>query len=503
MVTAAVSGRSVGPSVAKMYNKRLDRPNFSEYQTKITTERRAINDLFKRMNELTQKVQECRNGQSDYVKKRDEMRRNLDTITAKIEQLEAERSKLLAEIEERQKVGRDMRSKVQTLKRDLGFQSEQEIDEKIREIERHMMSKKLTVQDENKMIAQIKHLRNSKSLVGQYSGLEVDANSHAQLSVLPLRVRFDELRDEIRSWQQKKRDAAEKVRTLIKNNQQSWQPVNDLMEEKDKLKRDIALHRQEEQRLLQEMEVKNREYRTQALQLQKKAQERRREEQRKRETEQERESLQKKLDLIEEEGWTPEYQLAHQTLCYIQKLVEQAQQLIDSATKTPESVTGSLQVHPTTDAEGRVLVKPKNQREEEYYCAPSKRKAEKRQKKPPVASLKQPLVHDITVLSDFERLNINPPLCLADCADCLKVLEEKMAVLKSEKSLLEESVEKRKQQLLSRLEALDNPQDNSDQEDSATTEHTELNDETPKSSPENLDNDGVTNPSSGLLKSDC
>lgn len=99
---------------------------------------------------------------------------------------------------------------MQTLKRDLGFQSEQEIDEKIRytlssisekdsssfisliclvfvvvvsEIERHMIAKKLTVHDENKMIAQIKQLRKNKPLVGQYSTLEADANSHAQVSV--------------------------------------------------------------------------------------------------------------------------------------------------------------------------------------------------------------------------------------------------------------------------------------------------------------------------------
>lgn len=59
-------------------------------------------------NELTQKVQQCRGRQLEYTKKRDELRHNLDDISTKIGQFEEERTKLLAEIEERQKVGREM-----------------------------------------------------------------------------------------------------------------------------------------------------------------------------------------------------------------------------------------------------------------------------------------------------------------------------------------------------------------------------------------------------------
>lgn len=62
---------------------------------------------------------------------------------------------------------------------------------------------------------------------------------------VPLRVRFDELRDELRVWQQKKRDATEKVRTLLNQNQDALAPLKDLIEEREALRREIALHRQE------------------------------------------------------------------------------------------------------------------------------------------------------------------------------------------------------------------------------------------------------------------
>lgn len=49
MAAAAASTRATVPTVAKARGKKLERPNLEEYRSKISAERRAVADLFKRM----------------------------------------------------------------------------------------------------------------------------------------------------------------------------------------------------------------------------------------------------------------------------------------------------------------------------------------------------------------------------------------------------------------------------------------------------------------------
>jgi hypothetical protein len=70
-------------------------------------------------------------------------------------------------------------------------------------------------------------------------------------------------------------------------------------------------------------------------------------------------------------------------------------------------------------------------------------------------TLKQPLIHDITILADFERLDIPPPLCLEDCFKCLEAIEEKLSFLKKEKLVREKKLKEKEEELLQKLQKID------------------------------------------------
>lgn len=91
-------------------------------------------------------------------------------------------------------------------------------------------------------------------------------------------------------------------------------------------------------------------------------------------------------------------------------------------------------------------------REEEYYFKPTKKKVEKKSKKQPAPSLNQPIVHDIMMLADFSRLEVEAPLTLQECPPLLSLLEQRLDLMKKEHSRNSETTRRRKAELLAKLE---------------------------------------------------
>lgn len=129
-----------------------------------------------------------------------------------------------------------------------------------------MMSKRLTVPEENKLIAEIRSLEKSKPLVAKYANMEADANNHSQTAVcekkrlqcqlnmvsvptrnlivlfalVPLRIRLDEIKEELKVCQQKKRDLSESFGALMQKRSKVTAPVRELADERGELRQQIV-----------------------------------------------------------------------------------------------------------------------------------------------------------------------------------------------------------------------------------------------------------------------
>lgn len=102
-----------------------------------------------------------------------------------------------------------------------------------------MMAKRLTVPEENRLIAEIRSLEKNKPLVAKYANMEADANNHSQ-TALPLRIRLDEIKEELKVCQQKKRDLNESFGALMQQRSKAIAPIRELSDEKDDLRRQIV-----------------------------------------------------------------------------------------------------------------------------------------------------------------------------------------------------------------------------------------------------------------------
>lgn len=102
-----------------------------------------------------------------------------------------------------------------------------------------MMSKRLSVNEENKLIAEIRALEKNKPLVSKYASMEMDANSQSNSEVLQLRVDFDNIKEEIKVCQQSKREVNESFTALMQSRRESTAPLRELSDQKDDVKRQI------------------------------------------------------------------------------------------------------------------------------------------------------------------------------------------------------------------------------------------------------------------------
>lgn len=430
----------------------VPRPNLDEYWSEINQLQETLKNLRVCLNEVQEQIGDLNKGGNDFHRRREDIRRSVDEVQRQIDLMETERNQLLSQMDNAAKTGRDMKTKIQGLKKSLGYQSSADIDEKIRQVEKLIMSSRLKVPEENKLIAEIRALERSKPLVEQYATMESEAALQSQAATLELRVRVDAIKEELKQLHGKKRGLNEQLSALVQARSQTTKPVRELSDQKDDLRRQIGEAKLKLSSVKQEMHEKKLQYDAYQETVNQARRAVKEEEKKRRVVGKQREQLQSELDELEEGCWSSEMQLLNQTVLYLTQLVEKSKgaETVKSAQEEEESA-----IIPQSN-NGMVALKPKKDRDEEYYYkSTTKKKTDKKAKKQGVVDVNQPIVHDISILSDFSRLGYDAPLTLAECLPVLQILDEKLTALKNDHSRGSEAVRRRKFELLAKLQELE------------------------------------------------
>lgn len=187
-------------------------PNEKLHRERMEAETKAIDELKVKINDLQKRINNTMGGREEYNRKKGEMRVKLDELTAKSQKLEQERKDLVEKIESKQREGREMRANVQNLKKSIGYVTEGDIDQKIKDIEASMMTTSMTLKEEKKMMQSIAQLKANRPLVGRYSSLEQSANNFDSNSIVPLKARLDQIREDLNAVRKEKREETERYR---------------------------------------------------------------------------------------------------------------------------------------------------------------------------------------------------------------------------------------------------------------------------------------------------
>merc|ERR1719181_58117 len=134
------------------------------------------------------------------------------------------RTALMGGIQAKQKESRDKRQELNDMKKKLGFDSEEEIEKKIREIEVEMMTGSMTLKKEKELMAKMTELRKSKPMVSKYQQMENN--------ITDLQKQLSELRDA-------KKLQSQAYSKLMEARQKVMGDVPGLFEEREKINASI------------------------------------------------------------------------------------------------------------------------------------------------------------------------------------------------------------------------------------------------------------------------
>lgn len=429
------------------------KPDNKLYEAKIAEERKAIEEIKLKLNELRSKIDTSTSGREEFHRKQIEIRERLNKLQEKSDKLEKERKELFDQIDAKNKEGKEMRQNVQNLKKSIGFSSEDDIDKKIQEIESLMITSTISLKEEKKLMQQIAMLKSNKPLIGKYTSMESNAHQFEDNSILPLRGRLGKLKEELNLLRNDRREESEKYRNLMNKRNTEMSSVKHLFDEKNELTKQLATHNEKlrsiQDDLYKEMEKYN-SYIKYITSLKSKQYE---EERRKKAVENERVMLVRELEKVEELGMDESSTLLQQTIQYVQKLIDEKQSN-KNITEIDNHNDETLLNDNKDDNCGGVAVLPKKDRKEEFLVMPKMKKNKKvggGKQKEKSRSLKL----DIGVLSIFEECGVSAPVSVDDLENCLSELKEKLEEMqKKQKKKMDEAQEKIKI-IQAQLDALD------------------------------------------------
>eukprot|EP01066_Platyproteum_vivax_P003598 Platyproteum_vivax@DN1453_c0_g1_i1.p1 len=441
-MTAVAETAASGVPVAspkKKFAKIPDKPDEKKYRDKIDEENRLIKGIRGEMGDIKKKIESMSAGKDEYQRKRDEIRRTLDVLSKQIDEFEVQRKDVLLLIEGKAREGREMKTKIQTMKKSFAYQSEEEIDKRIKEIEDEMMRSTISLREEKKLMNDIQLLKKEKPLVGKYAAMETTVN---QDETIQLKARLDTIQQELKAVREKKRKEAEKQTRLATDRSNATNPVKDLYEEQRVLYHKIEECNQRIREHQVEHKAKFQEWSDQKAAMQASMDARHKSDAELKKVQYDIRVIERDLEKINEVAENPRLQLLQQTVDYLARLMK-----IDTSTveqHTEESPTKVL------DGEDGNVLLPKSQRCEEYFYAPTNKKKEKKSKK----DKKRPLTHDMRTLADLKTLGVDPPLTTEDTEACFKVLQAERDKLETElESSMSERVGKR-EEFVNQLESL-------------------------------------------------
>lgn len=117
-------------------------------------------------------------GKEEYNKKKKDIVTKIDCFQSDIDKLENERRSILDDIEKKQKHKKELKVNAQNMKKQIGFENEEDIEKKIREIENKLMTSTISIKEEKLLINQIQALNKNKPLLSSYSKIENEASKY-------------------------------------------------------------------------------------------------------------------------------------------------------------------------------------------------------------------------------------------------------------------------------------------------------------------------------------
>lgn len=399
---------------------KLPEPNLEKFTASLKEIDEQINGLTLQIKEADQEIKTIGGDRSTFQRERDEIMRNLKEVDGSIKEGNDKKKRIDDAITDLTKKGREVKDKMNSIKRTVGYGSEADIDAEIKKIEHTMMTGSLSMKEEKQMMHQIKELRGSKSEVGKLDDLRQDPALDTS-SIDPLRKEQTETRDELNKLWTTRKELKEKLTAATAEWDNNNAPVKAAFEKRAAFRKELVELNNKKGQVMNEMEDERRRFHKAQIELRRQREQKMREERAAKAHEDSVQKLKLQLEDQQSEPYSHELNEMKVARTYLKTLqpIQDVDATEEAAKNEPESLV---------TADGEEIVVPKKFRVQEAYAAPKGKKS-KAKKKNAEPKKNKGLTHEIRIMADFRKLDVPLPLWTDEIPNSMAILEKKLIVL--------------------------------------------------------------------------
>lgn len=433
-------------------------PNREEFDAAMEEIQNTIEGLQAQQAELGAKINERSSGKDEYFAKRNEYRAQLDEFTKKIDELMERKAQFNKGINDKKQEGVDMRSQLSKMKKSIGYSSEAAIDDRIADIELWLRTETMTLKEEKDYLKEIQELKKNRPKVGQVSKMEDSLASRDTGS--NLRESINTVNEEMALYRDGKRQVSQALSALNEGRKEQLGDLPKYIEERDEIGKKIKAEMDKRNALRDEFRQKERDFNAWRNEQRRMRQDKINEDRAAKQAEWEMTQRMRKAEAMDQQPYVAEITLLEQTILFCKKLVQE---------KGPEQQEVKKETT-HTNPEGTEILLSKDNREEEFYYAPTavKKKGKSKNKGAKEGGAK-PIKHNAETFKLFDQLQVSAPITTADIPEKLEQLEAKLTVYNDKVKAWEKDRDELKQKILAG-EAVDEKEDAVEEKSEEKTE---------------------------------
>lgn len=416
--------------------KQPDRAAFDEKVEKINAD---ISKFQAQLQEFNNKINAKTGGKDEFYTQKEALWAKVKAQQDVIDKYMERKEEIFQAIKSKQDKGREARSELNTMKKKIGFESEEQIDARIAEIEYEMYTSSMNLKKEKDLMKEIAALKQTKPMVSQYAKLEMGAGTLNATDVGPLKAQQQAVMEAINVARDAKRAASAEYGALMDARKKIMLDMPELFEERDTLNKSIGDMIRKRNAMRDEFRQTEREYNNSLYEQRQIRQEKSKLERQERQLEYDEHQKERKKERLEDMAqdvpFQAEIQLIEQTMAYLNSLLPK---------KAEEKVKEEKAVD-FNNPSGSMVMMSKKERDSEMFFAPTKKKNLKQSRS---GGDKKRIQHLLGSLQLFEQLKVKAPYSVDDVPPILEDLEGKMGEWKGKQ---EKAVVERK----AKLEALE------------------------------------------------
>lgn len=395
---------------------KIQPPDKDAFNSKIQAKNSEIEKLQRDMNAIQKKLQEKSSDKDGFFEKKAMLAAQMATYGEHLKRLNDQRAELRKQFTAKSADQKQLMNTLKATEANITFKTENELDERIQQIEFEMYTGTLTLQEEKRKVAEIQALKKQKPKINaQAEKLDSLKKKKEEMNDS---TAFDSIKDQITSvnqkadavWEDKERVKQEFL-ALIEQHKAKTE-TKDLDEEKQALRKKIQELVAERNALRKQWSEEDQAYKNHKREEARLAAEKRSAENARRREEYEKAELSKKEDKLFVQPHLAEVALLEQTITFCKNLLPKESEETKAKTEVAH-----------TNPEGYAVLKKKDEREEEFFSAATKKKGPtKKNRAAPSTVIK----HDAYTFRLFDALEVKAPSSVDQIPDTLKELQAKL-----------------------------------------------------------------------------